>query len=682
MKTGLYPRLAAGGIRKNKRMFLPYILTCIGMVMMFYIIMFLAVSDTVSQLNGGSTIREIFALGSWVIGIFAGIFLFYTNSFLIRRRKKEFGLYNILGMGKGHICRILFWETLIIAFLSMVVGLLAGILFSKLAELGLVNVMHWDVSFDFSVSVTAIVRTVQVFGVIFVLLLLNSIRQVRFSGAISLLRSENTGEKPPKGNWVVGILGLLILGSAYYIAVTIQDPVVALVMFFVAVVMVIVGTYLVMIAGSVLFCRILQKKKSYYYKPSHFVSVSSMVYRMKRNGAGLASICILATMVLVMMASTTSLYFGEEDAIQSRYPRDINISLLMDDMSELSDERVAAFKDDISIFLKEHSVMSANDYSYRSASIAGHLDGTEVETDVTQLDEFDLSTYSDVYQFHFIPLSDYNEMAGTQETLSDGEALLYSNGKAYREDAISFNHGSTFRIKKCLDSFAVDGEASAQVISSIYIVVPDLEKAIKGLDTLVDYNGNRMITLEWLYNFDTDIEPEQQIELYHEIWDFVVVVVGSKDEYTGYSVNSREFQREGFYSLYGALFYIGIILSIVFIIAAVLIIYYKQISEGYEDQARFEIMQKVGMTKREIRKSINSQLLTVFFLPLIFAAMHLAFAFPIISKLLLAFNLNNVLLFAVTTVICFIVFAVFYLIVYRITSNAYYNIVSGAREDV
>lgn len=679
MKIGFYPRLAAGSIRKNKRMFLPYILTCIGMVMMFYIIIFLATSDAVSQLNGAATIRQIFALGSWVIAIFAGIFLFYTNSFLIRRRKKEFGLYNILGMGKRNIGRILFWETLIIAFLSITVGLLAGILFSKLAELGLVNIMHGDVSFNFSVSMTAIVRTAQVFGVIFILLLLNSIRQVRFSSAISLLRSENTGEKPPKGNWFVGILGLLILGSAYYIAVTIQDPVVALVMFFVAVVMVIVGTYLIMIAGSVLFCRILQKKKSYYYKPNHFVSVSSMVYRMKRNGAGLASICILATMVLVMMASTTSLYFGEENAIQNRYPRDIDMIFYMSDMSDMSDKNIAGLQDDISAFLEEYGVTPENGYCYRSAIIAGHLEGNTVETDLTQLDEFDLNTYSNVYQFHFVPLSDYNEMSDTQETLSDGEALIYSGRNAYNENTISFKNGSTFHIKKCLDSFAVDGEASAQAISSIYIVVPNLEQAIKGLDVLADYNGNNMLMLEWLYNFDTGTETEQQVECYRAIRD--TFDDRTDAAYRRYNISSQEFERADFYGLFGGLFYIGIILSIVFIIAAVLIIYYKQISEGYEDQARFEIMQKVGMTKREIRKSINSQLLTVFFLPLLFAAMHLSFAFPIISKLLLAFNLNNVLLFAATTVICFIVFAVFYLIVYRITSNAYYNIVSGARED-
>ena len=311
MKIGFYPRLAADGIRKNKRMFTPFILTCTGMVMMFYIIMYLATSKILDSLIGGATLRQIFALGSWVIAVFAAIFLFYTNSFLIRRRKKEFGLYNILGMGKRNIARILFLETLIIAVVSIALGLIAGIAFSKFAELGMVNIMHGEVTYDLSISGLAVVRSLHVFGVIFLLLLLNSIRQVRFASAFSLLRSENAGEKPPKGNWLFGLLGVVLLTVAYYLAATIENPITALFAFFVAVIMVIVGTYLVMISGSVLFCRILQKKKNYYYKPNHFVSVSSMVYRMKRNGAGLASICILATMVLVIMASTACLYFGK-----------------------------------------------------------------------------------------------------------------------------------------------------------------------------------------------------------------------------------------------------------------------------------------------------------------------------------------------------------------------------------
>ena len=254
MKVGFYPKLAASGIRKNKRMFIPFILTCTGMVMMFYIIMFLAVSNVLDSLIGAETLRQIFALGSWVIAVFAAIFLFYTNSFLIRRRKKEFGLYNILGMGKRNIAWLLLWETLIIAVISIGAGLVAGIAFSKFAELGMVNIMHGDVTYNLSISFLAIKRSVQVFGVIFLLLLLHSIRQVRFANAISLMRSENTGEKPPKGNWVIGILGILLLAVAYYLAVTIKDPITAILTFFAAVIMVIVGTYLVMISGSVLFC--------------------------------------------------------------------------------------------------------------------------------------------------------------------------------------------------------------------------------------------------------------------------------------------------------------------------------------------------------------------------------------------------------------------------------------------
>ena len=681
MRIGFYPKLAASSILKNKRMFVPYIFTCTGMVMMFYIIIFLAVSDALSPLIGVETIRQIFALGSWVIAIFAGIFLFYTNSFLIRRRKKEFGLYNILGMGKRNIARILFWETLIIAVLSIGIGLLAGILFSKLAELGLVNIMHGEVTYDLSISMLAITRAVQVFGVIFILLLLNSIRQVRFASAINLMHSENAGEKPPKGNWFIGIMGLLILGTAYYLAVTIQDPIVALVTFFVAVIMVIIGTYLTMISGSVVFCRMLQKKKSYYYKSNHFVSVSSMVYRMKRNGAGLASICVLATMVLVMMASTTCLYFGEESAINMRYPRDINLEFRVSEAATLSDSNIQTLKAGVSAELEARHVTPENGYFYRSANIYGLIEGNTVEVDASKVNAVD--AVSSAYLFYFVPLEDYNTVMGTNETLNDGEALLYSYRTNYDSDTISFANGETFKIKKQVDRFTGSGDTAMDILSSIMLVVPDLEKGIKSLETIEGANGNRLLQMKWIYNFDTGMEPEQQVELYHSLTStFVDASVKEKLGYFAIYTSSQEFERNDFYGLFGAIFYIGIILSIVFIIAAVLIIYYKQISEGYEDQSRFEIMQKVGMTKREIRKSINSQLLTVFFLPLAFAAMHLAFAFPIIRKLLLAFNLNNVLLFAATTGISFIVFTLFYMIVYRITSNAYYNIVSGAKEGV
>ncbi len=680
MKIGFYPRLAADGIRKNKRMFIPFILTCAGMVMMFYIIMYLAVSSVLDPIIGVETMRQMFALGSWVIAVFAAIFLFYTNSFLIRRRKKEFGLYNILGMGKRNIARILFWETLIIAVVSIALGLVAGIAFSKFAELGMVNVMHGEVTYDLSVSGSAVVRSLQVFGVIFFLLLLNSIRQVRFSSAVALLRSENTGEKPPKGNWLFGILGVVLLAAAYYLAATIENPVAALFVFFVAVIMVIVGTYLAMISGSVLFCRLLQKKKSYYYKPNHFVSVSSMVYRMKRNGAGLASICILATMVLVIMASTACLYFGEEDAINSRYPRDIDLEFRFDELSDFSDERIQTLQDGVSEELEARGVTPENAYCYRSANLYGVVRDDGVEVNSALISEAEAINSS--YLFYFVPLADYNAVMGTNETLADGEALLYSYRTDFDSDQISFRGGESFHVKKKIDAFTGSGDTAMDMLSSLMLVIPDLETGLQQIDSIANYNGSKLLQMKWICNFDTEMDTEGQIRLYHALTDtFTNDAVKEKLGYTAVYTSSQDFEREDSYSLFGSLFYLGMILSLVFLLATVLIIYYKQISEGYEDQARFAIMQKVGMTKREIRKSINSQLLTVFFFPLLLAAIHMCFAFPIVRKLLLMFNLSNVALFAATTGISLFVFAVFYTIVYRLTSNAYYKIVSGARED-
>lgn len=677
MRAGFYPKLAFDGIRKNKRMYIPYILTCVGMIMMYYIISFLHYSDTLSHLVfGAGTTQSMLGFGSWVIAIFACIFLFYTNSFLTRRRKKEFGLYNILGMGKRNIGFILLWETIIIAFFSLVVGLLLGFAFSKLAELGLVNMLQSEVSYTLSVSFDAIKMTLILFGAIFLLLFLNSLRQVRFSSAVSLLKSENVGEKPPKGNWFFGVLGVLILGVAYYIAVSIEDPISALLWFFVAVVMVVVGTYLIMIAGSVLFCRILQKRKGYYYKPNHFVSVSSMVYRMKRNGAGLASICILATMVLVIISSTMCLYFGIEDSLNNRYPRDINMDYQFADSSDLGNENIDLLRSYILKVAEDYDVTPENVYDYRRALIGGLVEGNKVECD-SSLNYSNTFSFSDVYQFYFVPLEDYNRMMNTNETLEDDEVLLYTNRDEYKESTLSFNRCGTFKIKKNLDSFIGSGEAALSMLSSAFVVVPDIEKTVASFDNMTYEDGGKMMTLKWTYDFNTGLDEEEQIKFYNKLEMFYP---DNEAKYESLNVESRAINEDDYYALFGGLLYLGIILSIVFIFAAVLIIYYKQISEGYEDQARFDIMQKVGMTKREIRKSINSQLLTVFFLPLVGAGLHLAFAFPIIQKILMMFNLFNVTLFAVTTIISFIVFALLYTLVYRITSNAYYNIVSGAKD--
>lgn len=684
MKKGFYPKLAFDGIRKNKKMYLPYILTSIGMVMMYYIIIFLQFSQSIKDAVQSSTVTQILGLGSWVIAIFSCIFLFYTNSFLIKRRKKEFGLYNILGMDKHNLGIILFWETLIIAAISLVVGLAAGIAFSKLAELIFLNLLKSDATFDLTVSSQGIGLCAIIFTVINILLFFNSLRQVRSSSAISLVKSEQTGEKPPKGNWIFGILGVLLLGGAYYISLSIKEPLQALTLFFVAVIMVIIGTYLIMISGSVLFCRLLQKNKKYYYKSNHFVSVSSMVYRMKRNGAGLASICILATMVLVMISSTTSLYFGEEDALASRYPREININFTTLDTQIYKDGQADKIRSEIDKIAKKHNANVHNSLTYLAGVLSGMVTDGNVETDVRNVYSGTVD-YNRVFQFNFVSIDDYNKIMGTDYKLKDGEAMIYlfRKGSNFNGDKLSFNGGQSFKIVKYLDNFISQSDAAMTIVPTMAVFVNDLDKATQGMtDATHQHDSEPVVNFNWSYGFDTGLSEDEQIALSKDINSYLTDVSDDfKEDIHSTEVESREQNRLDFFGLFGGLFGLGIILSIVFIFAAVLIIYYKQISEGYEDQSRFDIMQKVGMTKKEIRKSINSQLLTVFFLPLIFAGMHLAFAAPIIKKLLLLFNLTNLNLFIVTILISFAAFALFYMIVYKITSSAYYKIVSGAKEE-
>lgn len=669
MKFGLYFGLAKDGIRKNRRMYLPYIMTCIGMVMMYYIIMFLQYNPIISTIRGGRNAQTCLGLGGWIIALFSCIFLFYTNSFLIRRRKKEFGLYNILGMGRRHICYILFWESLIVAVLSLVLGLISGILFSKIAELGMVNLLKLTANYAFHVSGKAI------FGVIFALLYLNNLRQIRFQSTLVLLGSEKTGEKPPKANWVFGILGVVILTIAYYMSVTIKNPLAALTLFFWVVLLVVIGTYLLMITGSVLLCRILQKNKGYYYKKSHFVSVSSLVYRMKRNGAGLASICILSTMVLIMISSTSCLYFGSEDSLKNHFPKEVLVSLYVEDAAQIGDrqrDEVLQFSED---FAKERNVTLENEYYFRAASLAGVFIDNRIETDVKEYSDNYFGELSNLVMVYFVPVSDLCSFSGKEFDLQKGEALLYSSNKKYQVDTFAISDKQTFQIKEILQEDYLESSDEKDVIDSVYLFVPDIKESLSPVLELVGYNGDRVLHYNMAVGFDPKLEREEKVPFFRA---YEEAFYQEGFVFKNCNINSREANREDFFITYGGLFYLGIILSIVFILAAALIIYYKQISEGYEDQARFEIMQKVGMTKKEIRKSIDSQMLTVFFFPLLLAGAHVCFAFPVIKKMLALFGLFNSSLFVITSFISFLIFTILYVLVYRATSNAYFNIVSNA----
>lgn len=675
MKKGIYSRLALTGIKKNKKLYIPYILTCIGMVMMFYIITFLSSSDMMMNYPGGETMRGILGFGVYVIGFFAVIFLFYTNSFLVRRRKKEFGLYNILGMGKRNIARVMLWETLFIGAFSIAVGMALGVLFSKLAELVMVNIMSMDVTFGVTIDYKAIYYTVVLFAVIFFLILLNSLRQVHLSNPIALLHSENAGEKPPKANWFFAVLGVLILGCAYYLAVTIKDPVTTLAAFFFAVIMVIIATYLIFISGSVAFCKILQKKKNYYYKTNHFVSVSSMSYRMKRNGAGLASICILCTMVLVMISSTVCLYLGKEDSLRERYPRNINVTMT----SQIYSDLISQDADDVAKRTFETAenmgYTPVNAIDYTMLSFVSYVRDGEIVFDKNGFNYVS----GDLWQIFIVSLDDYNRLTGSQENLDEDEVMIYtSKDMDYNYDVLKIKGQEPLNIKKVVTDFENNGVDTMQIIPALYIFVPDLEVQVQKIseqsqDTLG--NINRFV------GYDLEATDQQQTDVFSEIYDWLrTSQVKSADGSMYVYVEGSANEKLEFFGIYGGLFFLGIILGIVFIFAAVLIMYYKQVSEGYEDQSRFEIMQKVGMTKREIKKSINSQMLTVFFMPLIAAGVHLAFAFPMIYTMLILLGLVNKVFLIMVTVGCFLLFALLYMLVYKITSRAYYSIVSGGNE--
>ena len=680
MKIDFYPRLAWDGIRKNKRLYLPYILTCAGMVMMFYIIHHLAAMPALDGMAGGSTTKLTLGFGVWVIAVFALIFLTYTNSFLMRRRQKEFGLYNILGMGKKNLGLVYIWETVIVFVISMISGLVCGIGLSKMAELGLVRMLYGEITYDFTISSEVILDTFLVFGVIFVFLFLKGMLTLWRLNAVSLLKSENTGEKPPRANYLLGLGGILILAAAYYIAVSIQSPLLALSWFIIAVIMVIIATYLLFVAGSVMMCRILQKNQKYYYQKNHFVAVSSMVYRMKRNGAGLASICILSTMVLVMMLGAGSLYFGAEDSLKTRYPREISVSVDFVSFEEdhvYTSEKEEHLLAEIDQILDDNDVTPQNKECYLSSSIVGMLGNGKLIANPEIVNTANVDTMEKVTQVYFVPLSEYNECMDTKETLGEGEVLIHCVRRSYDDPEIHLADGTVLTVKKQVDAMMGSGDAAMDIIPSVFVVVNDLEAISDSINSEFT-NEDYYCRPELHYGFDTGLEAEEEIRLAEEIRTHVreLDVTGEGGFYS-YGVECREAEREDFYGTYGGIFYLGVILSIVFILATVLIIYYKQVTEGYEDESRFAIMQKVGMTKEDIRKNINSQMLTVFFLPLAAAVLHLSFAFPMVQKLLALFNLRNVSLMILIMAISVLVFGVFYGIIYKVTSNAYYSIVSG-----
>ena len=642
MNNFIYEKLAVTNLKNNRKTYVPYIFTGVLTVMMFYIIDALSGGKGITQ----NTLKICLQYATGVIIVFAVIFLFYTNSFLIKRRKKEIGVYNILGMGKRHIARMMAVETILTAGISILGGLVFGIIFGKLMYLLLLKILHNSVDMQFSVNGTAIVQTVILFAGIFLLTYLYNILQIQLVNPVELLHGGNQGEKEPKSRWLLVIVGVAALGNGYWIALTTEAPLEALLKFFVAVVCVIIGTYALFIAGSIVVLKILRKNKAYYYNPKHFTSVSGMIYRMKQNGAGLANICVLSTMVLVMVSTTVSLYAGMEDILDSRFPRDVSIVC-----NEADTNKEETLQRLIKEQCEKAGVKITDRVRYRYGSMNAVLKGNNLE----KVEQY----YPDnhFYYVEMITQEEYNRIEKQNVSLKEQEILTYTtNGKCGKKQ-INIA-GQNYQVKKELSEMTSQPKSTAEMYKTLYIVFANAEQI------------ERIESFSYADKFNLKGDDGKQKETLEQIQNEFY------EKFPDGTMESRMLSRSSFYELYGGLFFIGIYLGSMFIMATVLIIYYKQISEGYDDRERYQIMQKVGMSKKEVKRSIRSQVLSVFFLPLIVAVIHVAVAFKVMTKILGVLNLTNVSLFAVCTIITIAVFAVFYIIVYSITAKEYYRIVN------
>lgn len=677
-KPLLYPKLAWQGIRKNAEMYLPYLLMGILMVGVSYIMNYLTRPALMGSLSMGGTTLMVLQMGKIVISVFSVIFLYYCNSFLIRRRMKEFGLYNILGMGKGNIARVMLWETLLTALLVFAGGLLLGLSLSRLVEMALINLLHADYTVPMELFYPdGVTWVLLLFGGIYVLILLANLLRMRLSNPVALLKSENTGEKPPKANWFFGLIGLLILLSAYYVAAVSQSPLEALIFFFIAVLMVIVATYLLLVSGSVTLCRMLRRNKRYYYQTRHFISVSAMAYRMKRNGAGMATICILCTMVLVILTSTVCLYGGTDSMVDAICPQDINLTIGLEARDgEENWKRLDAMQQMALDVTEEMGLTPENITSQRALVATGKVQNGDYGI-ITDAD----SLKANVLELTVYPLSVYEQATGETVTLADME-LLYASFKTNETfSSISFYGSAPYRM------IHAEKELPKRLLSADYrsawgclvVFANDAEAFRSEIMALVgEKSGEAMMMDRLALHFDlaSEADTDTQEKLVKTLRSEAMKLTG-KDFYgmSSLSVDTRALCRRDYLSLFGGLFFLGMVLGPLFSIAAVLIMYYKQICEGYEDAERFAVMRKVGLTDAEIRRSVNSQVLTVFFAPLLMAGLHMLFAMPMIRLILGAFGLHNDSLFYGIGIGCYVVFAVIYALMYLLTSRRYYRIV-------
>lgn len=662
----LYSRLAYNNLKKNRTVYIPFGLATIFTVVLNIIMQVMLHNDGMNSLPQAMSVKAMFSFGSIVIVIFSVVFTFYTHSFLIKRRKKELGLYNILGMDKRNLTIMMLFENLYVFLIVMVGGIISGVIFSKLMFLVLKKLTGLGNDFVFDLSLSSLLGVVGLFGAIFLVTFLYDMWEVRKSKPIELLGQSKSGEKEPKAKWLFAVVGIGCLSVGYGISLTIQSPVEALTLFFVAVVLVIIGTYSLFVAGSITLLKFLKNRERFYYKPSNFISISSMIFRMKQNGAGLATICILCTMALVTISTTVSLYVGREDMIKNRNPFQTSVN------ANLSVEEVKA---SIEAAASSQGI-KVNDLQYITSS--SNVVTVKEKAGVYTPSEESLGNYSTVNGFQFIKLSEYNRVEQKNEVLAENEVILYPVYGGYEEPTITIA-SQQFVVKDVPAEFVLSPKKEDETLKAFLVFVPDAQ--FEHILTTVAQDFK-----EGVFTFNPELESSIMFELDGSIEKRLAVVEALRSEFNtraqqpgmeelDVSVSSIDEDRESNQIMMGGFLFIGVIFGLSFIIATTLIIFYKQISEGNDDHDRFEIMQKVGLSHKEVHKTIQHQILLVFFLPILVAVMHLSFAFPIIKKLLVLFGLINGSLLLSTTAVCVGIFVLCYFLIYWRTSKVYYRLV-------
>lgn len=670
MHKGIFSRLAKQNIRNNKSTYIPYMITCIFCIAMIYMMEFLRDCPTLDQaVRQADEVRMIVFTGEIVVEIFCIIFLIYSNSFLMKRRQKEIGLYNILGLERNHIGIVMFLETIITSIGSLAGGIAAGIIGSKLALLLLLKLLHIPSVLGFYISVKGIFTCLFMFGIVFLMILFLNLAKIHLSRPVELLRGNNTGEKEPTAKWLMALIGFICLGAGYYLAVTTESPIKAITIFLLAVILVMAGTYLLFTAGSIVILKFLRRRKSFYYRTGNFISISGMLYRMKQNAIGLASICILSTGVLLMISMTVSIYFGMNDIMLNRYPYDVDMSVTSISEDEcqtaieafekaIADNKVPVEKSVEEIYLDIVCSKNGDQILIKPANTIRNSDSVLVLSLLNQ--------------------AEYKRLTGISANLNDGEIFAWYPS-AVQKDSVTVDE-TEFTVKKWLDKNPLTCGEDAVSDNAVLVVTDEDFKKFDEMRTEM-YKGVSSAPAgeDLTLHLGLDITGSETDKI-----DFgtpVMEAVKDLKKNGGLSENSwitsgiRQQEYESYYADNGSLLFIGIFLGSLFLMGTAMIIYYKQISEGYEDQKRFEIMQKVGLSRREVRSSVRRQILMVFFLPLLMAMLHITMAFPMIRRLLLLFGMTNTKLFIGCTAGTVLIFAVVYGLIYLMTARSYYHIV-------